>query len=125
VCPHSATFFRAVFHIVPVQRPAKLSEEIWHIIYLHALFRYYIVSLQDLENTVGAWDMYGQEDKKRYPDLQNEFFERAAGGLSSRGSMLRFLTVGAYSAAPLSSVEPSVGLKISDISYAVMFTSYI
>ena len=23
---------------------------------------------QDLENTVGAWDLYGQEDTKRYPD---------------------------------------------------------
>jgi hypothetical protein len=52
--------------------------------------------MQDLDNTVGAWDMYGQEDQKRYPDLQNEFFERAAGGLSSRGAMLRFLAVGVY-----------------------------
>lgn len=51
--------------------------------------------MQDLENTVGAWDMYGQEDTKRYPDMQNEFFERAAGGLASRGAMLRFCAVGA------------------------------
>lgn len=53
--------------------------------------------VQDLDNTVGAWDMYGQEDTKRYPDMQNEFFERAAGGLASRGSMLRFCAVGAQS----------------------------
>lgn len=52
------------------------------------------VIVQDLENTVGAWDMYGQEDQKRYPDLQNEFFERAASSLASRGAMLRFLAVG-------------------------------
>eukprot|EP00892_Ulva_mutabilis_P012256 jgi/Ulvmu1/9402/UM051_0030.1 len=49
--------------------------------------------LNDLDNTVGAWDMYGQEDTKRYPDMQNEFFERAAGGLASRGAMLRFCAV--------------------------------
>ena len=53
------------------------------------------LAMQDLDNTVGAWDMYGQEDTKRYPDMQNEFFERAAGGLASRGSMLRFCAVGA------------------------------
>lgn len=49
---------------------------------------------QDLENTVGAWDMYGQEDSKRYPDMQNEFFERAAGSLASRTAMMRFLFLG-------------------------------
>jgi hypothetical protein len=53
-------------------------------------------ALQDLDNTVGAWDMYGQEDSKRYPDMQNEFFERAAGSLASRGAMLRFLFIGAH-----------------------------
>jgi hypothetical protein len=25
---------------------------------------------QDLENTIGSWDMYGQEDKNRYNGLQ-------------------------------------------------------
>ena len=35
--------------------------------------------MQDLENTVGSWDMYGQEDEKRYNGLQSEFFERAVG----------------------------------------------
>lgn len=27
---------------------------------------------QDLENTVGSWDMYGQEEKSRYNGLQSE-----------------------------------------------------
>lgn len=26
--------------------------------------------LQDLENTLGSWDMYGQDDKQRYNSLQ-------------------------------------------------------
>lgn len=45
--------------------------------------------------------MYGQEDSKRYPGLQNEFFERAASGISTRGSMLRFLAVGTPPPGPL------------------------
>jgi photosystem I subunit VI len=53
-----------------------------------------VLAVQDLENTVGSWDMYGQEDTKRYPDMQNEFFERAATGLDSRGAMLRFCALG-------------------------------
>lgn len=40
--------------------------------------------LQDIDNTIGSWDMYGQEDKARYNGLQSEFFERAAGGLTRR-----------------------------------------
>uniref|UniRef100_A0A061SLB4 Photosystem I subunit VI n=1 Tax=Tetraselmis sp. GSL018 TaxID=582737 RepID=A0A061SLB4_9CHLO len=47
--------------------------------------------LNDLENTLGAWDMYGQEDEKRYPAMQAEFFERAAAGLTRREAMLGFL----------------------------------
>ena len=39
--------------------------------------------------------MYGQDEQKRYPDIQNEFFERAAGSLTSRGAMFRFLALGA------------------------------
>jgi photosystem I subunit 6 len=35
--------------------------------------------------------MYGQDDQKRYPSMQAEFFERAATGLSRRESMLGFL----------------------------------
>ena len=40
--------------------------------------------LSDLENTIGSWDMYGQQDASRYNGLQAEFFERAAGGLTRR-----------------------------------------
>ena len=32
--------------------------------------------LKDLENTAGAWSLYAQDDKRRYPELQNEFFNR-------------------------------------------------
>jgi len=47
--------------------------------------------LNDLENTLGSWDMYGQDDEKRYPSMQAEFFERAGNGLTRRESMLGFL----------------------------------
>jgi photosystem I subunit VI len=50
--------------------------------------------LQDLENTVGSWEMYGVEDSKRYPDIQSEFFERAAGPLTRRESVFSFLALG-------------------------------
>lgn len=29
---------------------------------------------QDLENTTGSWDMYGVDDPKRYPGMQEQFF---------------------------------------------------
>lgn len=41
-------------------------------------------AMQDLENTIGSWDLYGQDEKNRYNGLQSEFFERAAGGLTRR-----------------------------------------
>eukprot|EP00891_Asterochloris_glomerata_P009701 jgi/Astpho2/9701/Aster-03692 len=50
--------------------------------------------LDDLENTAGSWDLYGQEDRKRYPDLQAEFFQRAAQPVSRRDSVLGFVGVG-------------------------------
>lgn len=43
--------------------------------------------LNDLENTTGSWDMYGQDSDKRYPTLQNEFFERAGDALSRREAL--------------------------------------
>ena len=46
---------------------------------------------QDLENTVGSWEMYGVEDSKRYPQIQAEFFERSAGPLTRREAMYSFL----------------------------------
>eukprot|EP01024_Parvocaulis_polyphysoides_P053820 TRINITY_DN5389_c0_g2_i1.p1 TRINITY_DN5389_c0_g2~~TRINITY_DN5389_c0_g2_i1.p1 ORF type:complete len:139 (+),score=31.66 TRINITY_DN5389_c0_g2_i1:87-503(+) len=50
--------------------------------------------LNDLENTTGSWDMYGQEDEKRYPNLQAEFFERAGSALDRRESIFAFLAIG-------------------------------
>ena len=34
------------------------------------------------------------EDSKRYPDIQSEFFERAAGPLTRRESVFSFLALG-------------------------------
>jgi hypothetical protein len=50
--------------------------------------------LQDLENTAGSWDLYGQTDDRRYPGIQAEFFERAAAPLTRRESVYAFVTVG-------------------------------
>ncbi|KAL4457484.1 hypothetical protein ABPG75_012349 [Micractinium tetrahymenae] len=50
--------------------------------------------LNDLENTIGSWDMYGQEDKNRYNGLQSEFFERAASGLTRREYLLGLVALG-------------------------------
>ena len=36
------------------------------------------LSLQDLENTIGSWDMYGQEAPARYNSLQVRHCIRAA-----------------------------------------------
>lgn len=50
---------------------------------------------QDLEDTVGSWDMYGSDaDKQRYNGLQSEFFSRATQPLSRRSSLLAFTTGG-------------------------------
>ena len=49
---------------------------------------------QDLENTAGSWDLYGQTDERRYPGIQAEFFERAAAPLTRRESVYAFVTAG-------------------------------
>ena len=51
--------------------------------------------LQNLEDTTGNWELYGREDPKRYPSLQNEFFERAAGPLERREVLASLLALGA------------------------------
>ncbi|KAL4551164.1 hypothetical protein Ndes2526B_g05470 [Nannochloris sp. 'desiccata'] len=50
--------------------------------------------LSDLENTIGSWDMYGQDEKRRYNGLQSEFFERAAGGLNRREYLQGLVALG-------------------------------
>jgi len=50
--------------------------------------------LEDIENTSGSWDMYGTDVEKRYPDLQNEFFERAGTGIARREALLGIVALG-------------------------------
>lgn len=45
---------------------------------------YVYVDLEDMDNTVGSWSLYADDDPKRYPALQEEFFERAAAPLVDR-----------------------------------------
>eukprot|EP00210_Caulerpa_lentillifera_P008906 g8497.t1 len=49
--------------------------------------------LDNLEDTVGSWDLYGQQDEKRYPDIQNEFFERAGSSLSRKEAIRSLLFI--------------------------------
>mmetsp|Transcript_18886 Transcript_18886/g.64315 ORF Transcript_18886/g.64315 Transcript_18886/m.64315 type:complete len:131 (+) Transcript_18886:51-443(+) len=49
--------------------------------------------LGDVEATTGSYTMYGVEESKRYPEQQNEFFERAAGSLTRRESMYSFIAL--------------------------------
>ena len=53
------------------------------------------LNAQDLEDTTGSWELYGTDDNRRYPSLQNEFFERAAAPLTRRESALAFIFTGA------------------------------
>ena len=53
-----------------------------------------LFDLSDLENTVGSWEMYGQDDSKRYNGLQSDFFERAASGLTRREYLNALVALG-------------------------------
>jgi len=48
------------------------------------------VDLEDMDNTVGSWALYADDDPKRYPALQEEFFERAAAPLVDRRVQIIF-----------------------------------
>jgi len=48
---------------------------------------------QDLENTTGSWDLYGQDSDKRYPAMQNEFFNRAGDILKRREALRGFVAL--------------------------------
>ena len=50
--------------------------------------------LKDIENTAGSWDMYADDKDTRYVEVQSEFFERAAKGLTRRESILGFVGLG-------------------------------
>nr|6SL5_H Chain H, PsaH [Dunaliella salina] len=51
--------------------------------------------VQDLENTTGAWDLYGVDEMKRYPGLQEEFFQRATDAVSRREALNGFVALSA------------------------------
>jgi hypothetical protein len=50
-------------------------------------------STQDMPNTTGSWDMYGQDDAKRYPALQATFFNQAADVLTRREAVRAFVAL--------------------------------
>jgi len=54
--------------------------------------------MSDMENTVGSWDMYGQDDPKRYAGLQETFFANATEGVSRRSALQAFVAVGGAAA---------------------------
>lgn len=54
---------------------------------------YACMCLQDLENTTGSWDMYGQDSDKRYPGMQAEFFERSGDILKRREALRGFVAL--------------------------------
>eukprot|EP00775_Hariotina_reticulata_P008894 gene8894-9071_t len=49
--------------------------------------------LNDIENTTGSWDLYGQDSDKRYPGMQNEFFNRAGDVLKRREALRGFVAL--------------------------------
>jgi hypothetical protein len=57
------------------------AADVWTVVVMHP---------QDLENTTGSWDLYGQDDNKRYPGMQNEFFNRAGDILKRREALRGF-----------------------------------
>lgn len=50
---------------------------------------------------MGSWDMYGEEGVKRYPGLQNEFFERAGESLTKREALRSVILLGGGAAIAL------------------------
>merc|ERR1719261_2387667 len=46
--------------------------------------------LDDIENTVGSWEMYGEDGKKRYPSTQEDSVIRVGKALGRRSAMLAF-----------------------------------
>ncbi|GBF90661.1 photosystem I subunit chloroplast precursor [Raphidocelis subcapitata] len=70
------------------------------------------VDLADLENTTGAWDMYGQDSDKRYNSLQSDFFNRAADIVSRRQAMFNLLAVGGGAAITFFGFKGSKDAKL-------------
>merc|ERR1719213_583418 len=68
--------------------------------------------LDDIENTTGSWDMYGQDGKNRYPEIQEEFFRRAAQSINRRESMLAFCSLAGIASIISWGVKGSVDTKL-------------
>merc|ERR1712118_197050 len=68
--------------------------------------------LNDMSNTIGSWDLYGQDDDKRYPALQADFFNRAGQALSKREAMLAFCTLSGTAALLTWGVKGSSDAKL-------------
>merc|ERR1711972_1112462 len=66
--------------------------------------------LSDMENTVGSWDM--QENEKRYPALQEEFFDRAGQALNRREAMLVFCATSGFAAVAIWGLKGSEDAKL-------------
>ncbi|KAL2613076.1 hypothetical protein R1flu_024768 [Riccia fluitans] len=50
--------------------------------------------LEDLGNTTGAWDLYGQDQRSPYNGLQSKFFETFAAPFTKRGILLKLGLLG-------------------------------
>ncbi|KAK9846591.1 hypothetical protein WJX81_007329 [Elliptochloris bilobata] len=68
--------------------------------------------LDDLEDTTGSWELYGTDDNRRYPSLQNEFFERASAPLTRRESALAFIFTGGLASVLLWGAKGSRDVKL-------------
>merc|ERR1711904_334322 len=68
--------------------------------------------LNDMENTAGSWEMYGQDGKKRYPALQEDFFIRAGQALNRRAAMLAFCAMSGTVAVLAWGAKGSIDAKL-------------
>merc|ERR1719359_2359039 len=68
--------------------------------------------LKDMESPVGSWDVYGQDDKKRYPAMQEEFFERAGKALNRRQAMFAFCSMASLTSLFFWDVRGSKDVKL-------------
>uniref|UniRef100_A0A7S5CEE2 Photosystem I subunit H n=1 Tax=Mesostigma viride TaxID=41882 RepID=A0A7S5CEE2_MESVI len=68
--------------------------------------------LKDMEQTTGKWDLYGQDSPERYPAMQADFFNRAAGDLTRRESILTFVTYAGVGAIALFGAKGAKDAKL-------------
>merc|ERR1719240_2001264 len=68
--------------------------------------------LDDMENTAGSWEMHGQDGKKRYPALQEDFFIRVGQALNRRAAMLAFCAMSGTAAVLAWGAKGSIDTKL-------------